>query len=83
MTQRFRDYFEGDMDALLHALEDLATGHLREDSRRRVYQVAPDRAAIVYVLDRLLGRPREEGEAPADLARLLAELRRNSDGKST
>lgn len=70
MTQRFRDYFEGDMDALLHALGDLATGHHREDSRGRVYQVAPDRAAIVYVLDRLLGRPREGGEAPADLARL-------------
>ncbi len=71
------------MDALLHALGELATGHHREDSRGRVYQVAPDRAAIVYVLDRLLGRPREEGEAPADLARLVAELRRNTDGKDT
>ena len=71
------------MDALLHALGDLATGHLREDSRGRVYRVAPDRAAIMYVLDRLLGRPREEGAAPEDLAGLLAELRGNSHAKST
>ena len=71
------------MDALLHALGDLATGHLRKDSRGRVYRVAPDRAAIVFILDRLLGRPREEGEPLADLSGLLAELRRNSDGKGT
>ena len=83
MTQRFRDYFEGDMDALLHALGELATGHLREDSRRRVYRVAPDRAAIIYVLDRLLGRPREEGGAPADLAGLLANLRGDGRGKGS
>ncbi len=71
------------MDALLHALGELATGHHREDSRGRVYRVAPDRAAIVYVLDRLLERPREEGEAPPDLAGLLAELRGNSHAKNT
>ena len=83
LTLKFREYFDDSLDDLLWALFDLAKGHWREDSRGRVYRVAPDRAAIVYVLDRLLGRPREEGEAPADLARLLDELRRNSDGKGT
>ncbi len=56
-------------------------GHLREDSRGRVYRVAPDRAAIVYILDRLLGRPREEEMAPRDLARLVGELRGNDRGQ--
>ncbi len=82
LTLKFRQYFEGSLEDFLDALSELALGHHREDSRGRVYGVAPDRAAIVYVLDRLLGRPREEGEAQADLARLLAELRRN-DGKGT
>ncbi len=81
LTLKFRQYFEGSLEDFLDALSELALGHHREDSRGRVYLVAPDRAAIVYVLDRLLGRPREEGEAPADLAQLVAELRRNSDGK--
>lgn len=83
LTLKFRQYFEGSLEDFLDALSELALGHHREDSRGRVYQVAPDRAAIVYVLDRLLGRPREEGESPADLAGLLAELRRDGDGKGT
>ena len=82
LTLKFRQYFEGSLEAFLDALSELALGHHREDSRGRVYLVAPDRAAIVYVLDRLLGRPREEGESPADLAGLLAELRGNSHAKN-
>ncbi|NIQ83103.1 MAG: hypothetical protein GTN93_34550 [Anaerolineae bacterium] len=81
LTLRFREYFGGSLDELLRALAELAMGHHREDSRGRVYRVAPDRTAIIYVLDRMLGRPREEGETSADLAALLAELRR--DGQRT
>ena len=81
LTLKFRHYFEGSLEDYLDALSELALGHHREDSRGRVYLVAPDRAAIVYVLDRLLGRPREGGEAPPDLAGLLAELRGKSDGE--
>jgi hypothetical protein len=74
LTERFRDYFAGDLDALLAALQDLALGHQREDAQGRVYTVAPDRGALTYVLDRLLGKPRAEGEAP-DVEQLLVELR--------
>jgi hypothetical protein len=81
LTQRFREHYEGSLEELFGALSELALGHCREDSKGRTYRVPPDRASITYILDRLLGRPREEGEAPADLAGLVAELRRNSDGK--
>lgn len=83
LTLKFREHFEGSLEDLVDALSDLAIGHLREDSRGRVYRVAPDRAAIVYILDRLLGRPREEEMAPSDLARLVSELRGNSRGQDS
>ena len=83
LTQRFREHYAGSLEELLEALSELALGHYREDSKGRTYRVPPDRASITYILDRLLGRPREEGEAPADLAGLLAELRGNSHAKNT
>ncbi len=81
LTQRFREHYAGSLEELLEALSELALGHYREDSKGRTYRVPPDRASITYILDRLLGRPKEEGETSANLAGLLAELRRNSDGK--
>ena len=83
LTQRFREHYEGSLEALLGALSELALGHCREDSKGMTYRVPPDRASITYILDRLLGRPRAEGESPADLAGLLAELRGNSRAKNT
>src|SRR5215213_1517237 len=77
LTQRFRDHFAPDLDTLLDALQDLALGHQREDTQGRVYTVAPDRGALCYILDRLLGKPQAEGEAP-DVGPLLAELRGRS-----
>ena len=74
LTERFRKYFAPDLDALLEALKDLALGHQRADTQGRVYTVVPDRGALTYILDRLLGKPRAEGEAP-DVEQLLAELR--------
>lgn len=76
LTQRFREYFARDLDALLAALRDLALGHYREDERGRVYAVAPDRQALCYILDRLLGKPQPEGATePIDLGAVLAALR--------
>jgi hypothetical protein len=80
LTQRFREYFARDLDGLMAALRDLALGHYREDDRGRVYAVAPDRQALCYVLDRLLGKVATEGAGdrdrePADLAAVLAALR--------
>ena len=81
LTERFRIHFEGDLPALLVALGDLALGSYREDERGRVYSVAPDRAAICYILDRLLGKPKTEGEAATvDVTELLGALR-GSDGR--
>ena len=80
LTERFRDHFAGDLDALMVALADLALGQYREDERGRVYTTAPDRGALVYILDRLLGKPKTEGDGPpADLGELLRALR-GTDG---
>ena len=81
LTQVFRRSFEGDLEVLLQALRDLALGHYREDARGRVYQVGPDRAAAVYILDRLLGRPREEAPGADEIALLIQELR--GDGQTS
>ena len=83
LTQRFREHYAGSLEELLEALSELALGHHREDSKGRTYRVPPDRASITYILDRLLGRPREEGEVSEDLVALLAELRGNSHAKNT
>jgi hypothetical protein len=79
LTVAFREFFEGDLDALLSGLRSLALGQYREDERRRIYLTAPDRASICYILDRLLGRMRD-AEPPLDLTRLLTALRGTSDG---
>jgi hypothetical protein len=75
LTVAFRDYFADDVDDLFGALRDLALGHRRADREGRVYSVPPDQRALMYVLDRLLGKAREEGEAAPDLSALLTALR--------
>lgn len=83
LTLAFREHFEPSLPALLAALGDLALGHSREDDKKRVYVVAPDRASITYILDRLLGRPPTEGEPTADVAKLVEALRSGSNGTAS
>ena len=83
LTQAFRQFFERDLEVLFQALRNLALGHYREDARGRVYQVGPDRAAAVYILVRLLGRPREEAPAAEEIALLLRELRGDDQSSRT
>lgn len=58
---------DDDLPALLRALKDLALGHQAQKIDARtgdttVYWVSPDRAALVYMLDRVAGKPTERVE---------------------
>jgi hypothetical protein len=72
----------GRLPELLDALLDRALGHRHEDSTGRVYSASPDIRAAIYLIDRALGKVREEAPGPTvDLAALIGALRGNGEAK--
>ena len=60
----------------MDALVDRALGHRYVDSKGRVYTASPDIRAAIYLIDRLLGKVREEAPgAKVDMSSLMEALR--------
>lgn len=63
---------------LVEVLMDRARGHRYEDAMGRVYTAAPDVRAAIYLIDRGLGKLREEAPgATIDVNALIEALRGN------
>ena len=65
--QLMEEWIKRDLEDYYNNLRALATGEIlvekddrRAKSGKRVYKVAPDRAALEYLVNRLLGKPKEQ-----------------------
>jgi hypothetical protein len=76
------DKLRGRLPELVDVLLDRALGHRYEDSTGRVYSASPDIRATIYLIDRALGKVREEALGPTvDLVALIGALRGNGEAK--
>ena len=74
------DRVRGRLPELLDALLDRALGHRYQDAAGRVYTAAPDIRAAIYLIDRAVGKVREEAPGPTmDLGALIEALK--GDGR--
>ena len=63
------------MALFLATMKDLAIGHRATDDDGRIYTTSPDRQALEYLLNRLMGKPTERNEVTGkDGADLLAKF---------
>lgn len=76
------DRLRGRLPELVDVLLDRALGHREVDSMGRVYTRSPDIRAAIYLVDRVLGKIREEAAVQSvDVAALVEALR--GDGQRT
>jgi tRNA A-37 threonylcarbamoyl transferase component Bud32 len=76
------DKLRGRLPELVDVLLDRALGHREVDSMGRVYTRSPDLRAAIYLVDRVLGKIREEAAVQSvDVAALVEALR--GDGQRT
>jgi len=76
------DKLRGRLPELVDVLLDRALGHREVDSMGRVYTRSPDIRAAIYLIDRVLGKIREEAAVESvDVAALVEALR--GDGQKT
>ena len=76
------DRLRGRLPELVDVLLDRALGHREIDSMGRVYTRSPDLRAAIYLVDRVLGKIREEAAVQSvDVAALVEALR--GDGQRT
>jgi len=76
------DKIRARLPELVEVLMDRAVGHRYQDSMGRVYTAAPDVRAAMYLIDRGLGKVREEAATTSvDVSELIEALR--GDGRRT
>jgi hypothetical protein len=72
ITQAFIGSIVADLERYKRNLDALADGVYVEDEKGgRVYQTPPDRAANIYLIDRILGRPTENSTPPSSRIQIV------------
>lgn len=76
------DKLRGRLPELVDVLLDRALGHREVDSMGRVYTRSPDIRAAIYLVDRVLGKVRDDAPGPSvDLGALIEALRGDGHGR--